>query len=77
MEDSKVIQLVEKVEKLTAQMEMFMPTAQTEIKEHNTRLRNLESFRDRFMGALTLAGGLGGFVGGIITIIISFLFRRS
>lgn len=44
------------------------------INDHETRLRGLEDFKAKVIGALIFGSTLGGMIGGVIVVIISKLF---
>jgi len=46
------------------------------IQRHEDRINALESFKDNFEGRMSIISAIGGFIGGIITILLNWFLRK-
>lgn len=46
------------------------------LDKHDNKINELETFKDNLQGRMTVISTIGGFIGGLITIIINYLTKR-
>jgi hypothetical protein len=78
--EEKLNKLITDVEVIKTKMEYltknFPCTVHNEtMEDHEGRLRTLEDFRSKFMGALLLGSAFGGFIGTVTGLIAAFFSK--
>ena len=47
------------------------------ILRHEDRINTLESFKDNLEGRMSIISALGGFIGGIVTVVFNWLLHKN
>jgi len=66
MNEDKFNKLCEDVAVMKSQLNEFSKTSKIEIKDHEKRIRMVEDFKAKAIGAVAVASVLGGIIGGLI-----------